>query len=105
MKNKKIKVILLIFLSLAVYIFNKLYTFQIGEVAYQMSLCNPISALKMVLPTVVLGVLIYEIGAMVSEEKVSLGKILRILGGFHVLGGVLMELVSFIIFVGRFFRC
>lgn len=105
MKDKKIKVIIFIILIVLVFILTKLYIHRIGEIEYQMSIYdNPISALKVVMPSIVLGILIYKLGTLLSEKKANFGKLLKILGWFQVFGGMLMEVVSFVIFIVNCFK-
>lgn len=83
MKNKKFKIVLFILSIIIVYISSKLYIREIGETAYQMSVYdNPISALRMVLPTLVLGILLYKLGLLLQEKRENLGKVVKIWGAF-----------------------
>lgn len=105
MKNKKVKKLILIVLIFAFLVLTKQYILDIGEYEYNMSIyVNPVVALRLVIPNLVVGLLIYKLSTLVAENKPNHGKLLKIISGLCLLGAVLGEVISIIVFMVRFFK-
>ena len=105
MKNKKAKKLILIVVIIVFLVLMRQYIHNIGEYEYNMSIyVNPIVALRLVIPNLVVGLLIYKLSIMVAESNPNRGKLLKIISGLCLLEAALGEAISIIVFVVRFFK-
>lgn len=104
MKNKETKnntliIILLIIIFVLVFLAMQRMMDQMGDVGYQAAIRDPISTASIVVYDLLLGGIMCYLSKLISEKKMKIKKVLKILGLWNIFGGILMELISIIIFI------